>query len=225
MLSSPARAGRRGSVHTGQRGRRVELSHYCSLVVLIYFTAPHSLGVSSAFSKHVRQRYEHHFGRPNQHLAAGNHSLVLLDAPGIVDEDYMRAGHGTSFEEWVPLRDGAIEFIKGLAAGARVVEPHEKTKPLITDGRRGTTRAHYPVQPYPAAPRRVEAVRAPARARDNPPRRRPRLAKDARETDVRVPPREPAPHDRLQVSPTFSLSRTTTLNLPFAAQTIGTTAT
>ncbi|KAI9453151.1 hypothetical protein BJY52DRAFT_861070 [Lactarius psammicola] len=74
------------------------------------------LGVSSAFSKHVRQRYERHFGRANQLLSTANHSLVLLDAPGIVDEDYMRAGHGTSFEEWIPLRDGAIEFIKGLAA-------------------------------------------------------------------------------------------------------------
>ncbi|KAH8985697.1 hypothetical protein EDB92DRAFT_1881946 [Lactarius akahatsu] len=73
------------------------------------------LGVSSPFSKHVRQRYERHFGRANQLLAAANHSLVLLDAPGIVDEDYMRAGPGTSFEEWIPLRDGAIEFVKGLA--------------------------------------------------------------------------------------------------------------
>ena len=25
--------------------------------------------------------------------------LVLLDPPGIVDEDYIRAGHGPSFEE------------------------------------------------------------------------------------------------------------------------------
>ncbi|KAH9037070.1 hypothetical protein EDB85DRAFT_1937809 [Lactarius pseudohatsudake] len=74
------------------------------------------LGVTSPFSKHVRQRYERHFGRANQLLPAANHSLVLLDAPGIVDEDYMRAGPGTSFEEWIPLRDGAIEFIKGLAA-------------------------------------------------------------------------------------------------------------
>lgn len=79
---------------------------------------PSSLGIASAFSKHVRQRYERHFGRANQVLAAANHSLVLLDAPGIVDEDYMRAGHGTSFDEWIPLRDGAIEFVKGLAAGA-----------------------------------------------------------------------------------------------------------
>ena len=82
--------------------------------------------MSSAFSKHVRQRYEHHFGHPNQHLLVANHSLVLLDAPGIVDEDYMRAGHGTSFEEWIPLRDGAIEFIKGFAAGARDFQPKKK---------------------------------------------------------------------------------------------------
>jgi hypothetical protein len=76
-----------------------------------------SLGVSNTFSKHVRQRYERHFGRINRHLPVANHSLVLLDSPGIVDEDYIRAGHGTSFEEWIPLRDGAIEFVKGLATG------------------------------------------------------------------------------------------------------------
>ncbi|KAI0260861.1 hypothetical protein BC834DRAFT_831138, partial [Gloeopeniophorella convolvens] len=76
------------------------------------------LGVSNAFTKHVRQRYERRFGRVNQHLSVANHSLVLLDAPGIVDEDYNRVGHSTSFEEWIPMRDGAIEFVKGLAAGA-----------------------------------------------------------------------------------------------------------
>ncbi|KAI0245185.1 hypothetical protein BJV78DRAFT_606747 [Lactifluus subvellereus] len=78
------------------------------------------LGVSNAFSKHVRQRYERYFGGVNQHLTMANHSLVLLDSPGIVDEDYMRAGHGTSFEEWIPLRDGPIEFVKGLAAEEQV---------------------------------------------------------------------------------------------------------
>ena len=73
--------------------------------------------MSTTFSKLVRQRYEQHFGAVNQHLALANHSLILLDAPGIVGEDYTRAGHGTSFEEWVPLRDGAVEFVKGLAEG------------------------------------------------------------------------------------------------------------
>jgi hypothetical protein len=49
-----------------------------------------------------------------------NHPLVLLDSPGVVDEDYICAGHGMSFEQWVPLCDGAIEFVKGLAAGLYV---------------------------------------------------------------------------------------------------------
>ncbi len=92
-----------------------------------------SLGVSNTFSKHVRQRYEHHFGRTNRHLPVANHSLVLLDSPGIVDEDYIRAGHGTSFEEWIPLRDGAIEFVKGLAAG--VCAPSLRVKVRLTTSR------------------------------------------------------------------------------------------
>ena len=87
-----------------------------------------SLGVSNTFSRHVRQRYERHFGPVNGHLPVGNHSLILLDSPGIVDEDYIRAGHGTSFEEWIPLRDGAIEFVKGLAAGTYAPSPRVNVK-------------------------------------------------------------------------------------------------
>jgi ethanolamine phosphate phosphodiesterase len=87
------------------------------MIVLRLTCITTSLGVSNTFSKHVRQRYERHFGPVNHHLPLANHSLIFLDGPGVVDEDYIRAGHGTSFEEWIPLRDGAIEFIKGLAEG------------------------------------------------------------------------------------------------------------
>ena len=54
------------------------------------------------FSKHVHQRYECDFSCTNQVLAVANHLLVLLDAPGIVDKDYMHVGHSMSFEEWIP---------------------------------------------------------------------------------------------------------------------------
>lgn len=64
----------------------------------------------------------------NRHLPVANHSLILLDSPAIVDEDYMRAGHGTSFEEWIPLRDGAIEFVKGLAVGPYALSFHINVK-------------------------------------------------------------------------------------------------
>ena len=82
----------------------------------------------SAFSKHVWLRHECHFGRANQlPTVNANHSLVLLEAPGIVDKDSMHAGHGTSYEEWIPLRDGAIEFVKGLAASVRPLSHHTTT--------------------------------------------------------------------------------------------------
>ncbi|KAA1474312.1 hypothetical protein DENSPDRAFT_824137 [Dentipellis sp. KUC8613] len=74
------------------------------------------LGVSNSFTKRVRQRYEKYFGPVNQHLTVANHSLVLLDAPGIVDEDYLRAGRAVSFEEWLPVKGGPVEFVRTVAA-------------------------------------------------------------------------------------------------------------
>ncbi|KAI0260834.1 hypothetical protein BC834DRAFT_973127 [Gloeopeniophorella convolvens] len=77
------------------------------------------LGVSNASSKRVRQRY---FGRVNR---------------------------STLFEEWIPLRDGAIGFVKGLAAGAFCCGV---TRRGLAAGPRG------PVWSHPAAPHRVKGV-------------------------------------------------------------------
>lgn len=73
------------------------------------------LGSANQFAKHVARRYTSYFGPPNQQLHFANHSLVLLDAPGLVNEDYQRAGRGTSFDDWRPLKGGAIEFVKNIA--------------------------------------------------------------------------------------------------------------
>jgi hypothetical protein len=73
------------------------------------------LGSVNQFARHVTERYASHFGHPNEQLHFANHSLVLLDAPGLVNEDYQRAGRGTSFDDWKPLKGGAIEFVKGIA--------------------------------------------------------------------------------------------------------------
>jgi hypothetical protein len=108
--------------------------------------------VSNTFSRHVRQRYERNFGPVNRHLPVGNHSLILLDSPGIVDEDYIRAGHGTSFEEWIPLRDGAIEFVKGLAAGPYAPSPHVYAKLTTCPKYRGSVRGRHTIQPHSASP-------------------------------------------------------------------------
>lgn len=47
-----------------------------------------------------------------------NHSLVMLDAPGLVEEDYRRANAKTRFEDWVPKSGSAIDFVQKYASGA-----------------------------------------------------------------------------------------------------------
>lgn len=51
-------------------------------------------------------------------LHIGGHDLVLLDAPGLVEEDYRRHAAGKTFAGWEGARGGAVEFVKGLAAAA-----------------------------------------------------------------------------------------------------------
>lgn len=98
----------------------------------------------------------------------------------MVDEDYIRAGHGTSFEEWIPLRDGAIEFVKGLAGGLYAPSLRVKVKLITPRNFRGTVRARYPFQPHSASPRGIKKVWSITRTRDYSPRRWTWLAKDAR---------------------------------------------
>ena len=41
----------------------------------------------------------------------------MLDAPGLVEEDYRRAPTGLSFDEWPAPLGGATDFIGGISAG------------------------------------------------------------------------------------------------------------
>jgi hypothetical protein len=65
----------------------------------------------------ARRRYLKHFGAFNQHISLRNHSFVLLDAPGLIEEDYQRVAVSQGFERWTPLRDGPVEFVKSIASG------------------------------------------------------------------------------------------------------------
>lgn len=58
-----------------------------------------------------------HFGRLNSDLELANHTLVFLDAPGLVEEDGERVNHGKSFDDWNPASGGAIELVKTVEAG------------------------------------------------------------------------------------------------------------
>ncbi|EIN11502.1 hypothetical protein PUNSTDRAFT_83122 [Punctularia strigosozonata HHB-11173 SS5] len=73
------------------------------------------LGPSPTFSKHARRLYTSHFGPPNQALSVANHTLVLLDAPGLVEEDYRRVAAKKGFDEWVSFPGGALDLIQTVA--------------------------------------------------------------------------------------------------------------
>ncbi len=77
---------------------------------------------SRYFSPLARQRYVEHFGAPNQVVNISNHSLVLLDAIGLVEEDYRRYASEVQFGEWDGVSGGVIEFVKKLGHGELMCE-------------------------------------------------------------------------------------------------------
>ena len=41
----------------------------------------------------------------------------MLDAPGLVEEDYLRAAKYIDYEHWTPRPHGPVEFVRSLHAG------------------------------------------------------------------------------------------------------------
>ena len=80
------------------------------------------LGASSPryqFSDHAVERYTSHFADLNQHITLANHTVWLIDAPGLVDEDRERSAAGMSFAQWAEARpDRTIAYVHSLANGA-----------------------------------------------------------------------------------------------------------
>ncbi|KAG6880194.1 hypothetical protein C0992_003858 [Termitomyces sp. T32_za158] len=79
------------------------------------------MGVSLSSFKAIRTQYTNLFGPFNQHILIRNHTFLLIDAPGLVDEDYQRAGQGISFDDWTPLHGGTADFVKSVERGKGAV--------------------------------------------------------------------------------------------------------
>ena len=58
------------------------------------------------------------------------HTLLLIDAPGLVEEDYLRASSGQRFEDWTPRSGGPIDFVRKFANGELELYPHYIIKKL-----------------------------------------------------------------------------------------------
>lgn len=75
-------------------------------------------GIQAGFSEKVHERYITHFGPLYQRVDVANHTIVMVDAPGLVEEDHERAIAGLSYQRWAAANPGGpIAFIQESAAG------------------------------------------------------------------------------------------------------------
>ncbi|KAI9067104.1 hypothetical protein FKP32DRAFT_1530643, partial [Trametes sanguinea] len=75
------------------------------------------LNIEPSAAREARSRFTTHFGPLNQKVALRNHTLVMLDAAGLVEEDYLRAAKYIDYEHWKPLPHGTVEFAHSLQNG------------------------------------------------------------------------------------------------------------
>ena len=86
------------------------------------------LGGDDPLSKLARTRYQTYFGPLNSHASIGDHTVVFIDAPHLVEDDAAarRAGVDIEASKWLP---GALrELQTTIQLGLR---PGEKPKPVV----------------------------------------------------------------------------------------------
>ncbi|THV02395.1 hypothetical protein K435DRAFT_827551 [Dendrothele bispora CBS 962.96] len=86
-----------------------------SNILAYYIPGNEDVGMGVAQSKvNVRRIFAENFGPFTQQVEIHDHTFVLLDAPGLVDEDYQRASVGVTYNQWSPLRGGTVEQLKKI---------------------------------------------------------------------------------------------------------------
>ena len=80
----------------------------------------YSLGVSTLFSDHARDRYKAHFGPLNHQISIANHTMLFLDALELVEEDYQRRGQRLDYDHWKPIPGGTVEFVQSVTTGRHI---------------------------------------------------------------------------------------------------------
>ncbi|KAI8975799.1 Metallo-dependent phosphatase-like protein [Trametes punicea] len=99
-----------------------------------YLPGNHDIGLGSSspsyrFSELALERYSSHFGQLNQRISIGNHTALLIDAPGLVDEDRKRFAAGLSFAQWSEDHpDRTIAFVRSFSESAK---PYDGARPIL----------------------------------------------------------------------------------------------
>ncbi|OCH84705.1 hypothetical protein OBBRIDRAFT_741133 [Obba rivulosa] len=87
---------------------------------VFYLPGNHDIGLGSpvAFSPIALDRYYAHFSQPNKQIGLGNHTAILINAPGLVDEDAQRARLGLDFARYASMYPSStIAFVHSWGLG------------------------------------------------------------------------------------------------------------
>jgi ethanolamine phosphate phosphodiesterase len=76
-----------------------------------------SLNLKESDAIHAQRRYQTHFGPLNSQESVANHTLVFINAPGLVEEDYHRARQvgSKSYADFKAPAGGTVDFLRSLA--------------------------------------------------------------------------------------------------------------
>jgi hypothetical protein len=77
------------------------------------------LNMDPTESQHARRRFAKHFGPLDQTVTIQNHTLVLLDASGVIEEDYRRLRGGPGYES---PKGGTMDFVGSLPPGLLIIQ-------------------------------------------------------------------------------------------------------
>jgi len=77
------------------------------------------LNMDPVESQHARRRFTEHFGPLDQTVTIRNHTLVLLDASGIIEEDYRRLRAGPGYES---PKGGMMSLVRSLPPGPLIIQ-------------------------------------------------------------------------------------------------------
>lgn len=77
----------------------------------------HDIGlrIPTSESQKARERYASHFGPFNSHVTMAGYNLVMLDALGLAEEDYLRERSGMPFGDLQPVSGGTVKFVETVA--------------------------------------------------------------------------------------------------------------
>ena len=140
------------------------------------------LNIDPSAAREARRRFTSHFGPLNQKIHVRNHTFVMLDAAGLVEEDYLRAAKYIDYDRWTPMPHGPVEFVHSLREGTSCTQRrlgNDITIRLVTFFRRRTVSDH-PIYAHPTPSPGDGLLRTTPRERDDSPRCRAQLSEHAR---------------------------------------------